>query len=138
MMQAVVRPLVDASDPAQQQEYEFTEEQDKKIVKLAGKMKWVAICLMGIGGVSIFANLVRGSNLMSLLFAVVYALTGYWTFGASKSFRKIVDTRRKDITHLMAAIEKLFNVYNLQFWAIIIAGVVMVLAIGMAIGSMGR
>ncbi len=73
-------------------------------------------------------RLARGGGY--LVEAVLVVVFGLLMFGAAGSFRKIVDTQGRDITHLMFALKKLKNVYLIQV-VVIGAVLLLVLALGM-------
>jgi hypothetical protein len=56
-----------------------------------------------------------------------YLLLGIWTRSASKSFRKIVDTRGNDISNLMNglwALHRMFSLLYIVLLLVLLAGVV--------------
>lgn len=118
-------------------QYEFTADQNVVIGGLAGKMKLVAIFLVTIGILSAMVNWVQGSIITGLILGLVYALIGVWTFDAARSFRKIVDTQGSDISHLIDALKDMRRIYTLQFWVILVASILILIAIGSVIGIMG-
>ncbi len=125
----------------QAQAYGFGAAQNETIRVLASRMKFVGIFYMLIGSflglvAVIFLFIVPAFGVLYMLFAAAELLIGIWTNNAASSFRLIVDTRGSDIDHLMGAIESLRKLYNLQFWLLIVAFILMVLAfiIGLAIG----
>jgi len=112
--------------------YEFTAEQNNILRQLSKRMKAVAIFLFIIGGLVIvqgIQELVYGGNLLySAGMAAVYILMGIWTFKAAKSFEEVVQTEGSDIDHLMKANSSLLSLYNLQFWLLIIAMILIIVA----------
>jgi hypothetical protein len=118
-------PVLDTSWPGEAvggqpgPQYEFTVEQNRVIGDLAGKMRFVGLFLI-LGGVLECLSVLRG-DLGHLIAGVVFILFGVWTRGAAGSFRKIVDTEGRDITHLMRALGELRQMYTLQYWLLMIA-----------------
>jgi hypothetical protein len=138
-------------------QYEFTEAQNDLIGRLAYKMRGVGVFFAVIGGLYlIFAVLVgvrgyqayqagapTGQHWLNLAILVitglVYAAIGVWTRQSSADFRKIVDTRGSDITHLMNALESLHKFYSLIYTIILLLLAVLMAGIVMAIiGAMAR
>jgi uncharacterized membrane protein len=130
--------------PPPQPPYEFTSAQDDIIRALAGKMKFVGIfyivasCFVGLAGlISLFF-----SPLISAFYLVLLTpelLIGIWTINAAQSFKLIVETRGRDIPHLIGALTALRKLYTLMFWLLIVALVLVLLAIaaGVLLWTMG-
>ena len=110
----------------EQQPYEFSEDQNKSLRRLARLMKFSAVLFLFLGiilgifcGFTIVNFTVRGS--IYLLLTIVALISGVWTNSISYSFRLIVETTGKDIEHLMNAFNTLKRVYFLQFaWLIVL------------------
>lgn len=138
------QPSQPQEQPKPQPAYEFTPAQNDIIRVLAGKMKFVGIfyivasCFVGLVGlVALFFSPLIGVFYLVLLTPEL--LIGIWTINAAQSFRLVVDTRGRDISHLMGALMALRKLYTLMFWLLIAALVFVVLAIaaGIILWTMG-
>jgi hypothetical protein len=65
-------------------------------------------------------NHLWGAAIGSAVNGLIYLLIGVWTRRSAGSFKKIVDTRGSDITHLMNALSELNKMYTLLYTLIII------------------
>lgn len=52
---------------------------------------------------------------------LIFLMIGLWTRAASASFRDIVATTGRDITHLMDALSSLYKKYSLMYMLIVVA-----------------
>jgi len=96
------------------EQYEFSGGQNVPIRDLAGKMKFVGISLIVLGIVQLAVFLFTW-DWGSPLNAVFHILIGTWTHRAAAGFRKIVDTKGHDITHLMTSLRNLRSMYTLMY-----------------------
>ncbi len=123
-------------------QYEFTEEHNRTVAKLADAMRTVATLmqLLGLVFVIFFAmqllhTLKNRDNFfpaIGLGAAMLLCLAfGFWTSGAAASFRKIVETKNEDVWHLMRALKTLHNMYS-TLQAIIYSGIVLAV-VGLAL-----
>jgi hypothetical protein len=112
-----------ATGPA---EYEFTPQQHEVFAGLASAMSFVGICIIILAVLSFVSGF--AGNPGGFIAGGIYLLLGIWTMSAANSFRRIVDTKGQDITNLMAAIESLRSLYNLQRILILIGLVIMGIA----------
>jgi hypothetical protein len=62
-----------------------------------------------------------------------YLLLGIWTRSASQSFRKIVDTRGNDISHLMNGLGALHQMYSLLYTLLVLVLLAGVLSLGLTL-----
>jgi hypothetical protein len=62
-----------------------------------------------------------------------YLLLGIWTRSASRSFRKIVETRGNDISHLMNGLGALHQMYSLLYVLLMLVLLVGLLALGLTL-----
>ena len=101
--------------------YEFTPEQDGTLSKLGGKMRFVGTMTLIYGVVGLVAMIstfltrdAAGRFHMNFdLGPIVAFFVGYWTISAGKSFQQVAQTQGHDITHLMAALERLRRIFGL-------------------------
>jgi len=115
-------------------EFEFDTSQNELFGDLARKMGFVGILLVALGALAVLGGVFSGLKSLSNIFVgILYILIGLWTKNASDSFRRIVDTQGSDITNLMAALGQLRKLYTLQYWAIIISIIFVVLALIVAV-----
>jgi len=64
---------------------------------------------------------------------LLYLLLGVWTRSAAGSFKKIVDTKGSDISHLMEALSSLNKMYSLIYTLIIFGLLLFLAAVGLFI-----
>jgi hypothetical protein len=75
---------------------------------------WISIGLFTIA----IGGLIR--HIGPIFTGTFSTLLGIWTQRASTSFKSIVDTQGKDVSHLIEALEDLKKLYSLQYWLCII------------------
>jgi len=130
--------------PKPQPPYEFSPVHGEIIRGLARKMKFVGIfyivasCFVGLAGlIALFFSPLIG--LFYLVMLTPELLIGIWTINAAQSFKLIVDTKGRDIPHLIGALTALRKLYTLMFWLLIAALVliVLVIAAGILMWTMG-
>src|SRR5262245_45915233 len=95
--------------------FEFTESENAVVGGLAARMHLVGLFTLGVGLFVILVGVII-VNVPSILSGTLYSVIGLWTDRASASFRKISDTRGKDMAHLIVALRDLRNLYTLQIW----------------------
>ena len=126
-----------------QPQYEFDETQNRVILGLSQKMKFVSIFLIivgllqALGGVfSALAQSIPGL-IEGLTGGIIYILVGIWGTGAANSFRKVVDTEGNDIDHIMGALGDLKKAATLTYWLLIIFIILLLagLIMGMIMGG---
>jgi len=107
------------------EQYEFSEEQNRIFILLANVMKYAALLFIFLGviigifcGFTILNNPIRGiTYFIMIIMAVAF---GVWTNSVSYSLKQIVETTGKDVDILMEAFKALKQVYILQFiWLLI-------------------
>jgi hypothetical protein len=125
-------------------QYEFNDEQNREISALADAMRVTAglVQLLGLAFVVLCCLAVAqavqagggyGPAVGLGVAALFFLCVGFWTGGAATSFRKIVETRKEDIWHLMNALGSLRNMYGL-LRTIILGGLVLaVVALAMVV-----
>lgn len=116
-------------------QYEFNSSQNELIADLVKKMRFVSYFLIVMGVLGIIGGLITflAGGLAGIVQGVVYLLIGIWTLNAAKSFDKIVTTEGRDIENLMGALGELRKLYGLQYWLLMIAVVLFIIAIVAAI-----
>jgi len=65
--------------------------------------------------------------------SVFFLFLGVWTRSSAAAFRKIVDTRGNDISHLMDALGSLGNMYGLLHTLLVVALLAGLVAVGLAV-----
>ena len=110
---------------AEARQYEFTPSENATIANLAWKMNFVGLFVLALGILVILFGVLTKQG-FPFFSGVLYAIVGLWTQRSAGSFRKVVDTQGKDITHLMFALEDLRKLFTLQFWICLIALVAVV------------
>jgi len=114
---AIERLDLVSSGPPQ---YEFTSAQGDVLIDLVRKMRFVGLLMIAIGVLNPILTWVEFHGIALDITFLIYILIGVWTYSASKSFRKVVDTKGNDINHLMDAIETLRRIYGFIFYLVII------------------
>jgi hypothetical protein len=136
--------------PAAPTQYEFNDEQNGRISRLADSMRTVAGLLQilglvfaiffvmklvyllqikdeGIRHLPAIAAIGMGSAMMLCL------AMGLWTSWAAQEFRKVVETKGSDLWHLMNALRQLNHMYSLiqaiVYGSLVLAVVGLVLAL---------
>ena len=133
------------------EQYEFTAEHNRTLNELAASMETVATLLKLAGAVFLlfFALLlipaVQAGGLplrdygpiIGLGAGMLFCLSiGFWTSGAARSFRKIVESKNQDVWHLMNALGRLRDLYSLL--RTLVMGAILVLVIGLALYGYDR
>lgn len=107
--------------------YEFSARENAVLEKLASRMHFVGLFGLAIGILVIVPGVLRHRPFV-IVSGAFYALFGIWTHRASTSFRDVVETKGKDIQHLMHAIDDLRKLYTVQYWMCLVA---LALAVGL-------
>lgn len=115
--------------------YEFDQSQNSLIRDLAQKMRFVGYFLIALGVLLLIGGIisVRSGEIGGIINGVIQILIGFWTHKAASSFQRIVDTQGSDITNLMGALGELRNLYNFQFWLILIGIIFIAVALVIAL-----
>jgi hypothetical protein len=117
-------------------QFEFSPEQNELFADLAQKMGIVGLFLIAVGVVSPLLQLVAQGQLRFDFSYIVYIVMGILTRSAASGFRQVVDTKGKDITHLIEALESLRWFYRVIYWLLVIAlAVLVIVAVAAALGS---
>jgi hypothetical protein len=104
--------------------YEFSPEQNAVIGSLAWYMRVFGVVLIAFGGLQLVAGVLESRSgspvpfFGGLLGVIIYGLMGVLTVGVASHFRQIVDSRGKNVGHLMDALEGLKWIYAIQVWLI--------------------
>ncbi len=102
--------------------YEFTLPQNATIASLARYMRLAGIALVTFGVVQLAAGVLAARNAPGLFVqGTVSLVLGALSIGIAARFRRIVDSRGRDIGHLMDALGGLRLMYAIQVWTIAIA-----------------
>jgi hypothetical protein len=119
-----------AGPRALDKQYEFKPSENQIIGELAGKMHFVGLFMIATGllviAIGAFGiNLRQGipatlDSLSPIFTGTLTCVVGLWTQRASVSFKNVVYTEGRDISHLIAALEDLRKLYSLQFWLLIL------------------
>ncbi len=110
--------------------YEFGANENQLIADLGRKMRIVGLILMIIGVIMLIGGLLtitKGGYVM-LFQGAVQLVIGLWTRKAATSFEAIVATQGSDVPNLMLALAELRKLYALQYWVLIISGIVIFLS----------
>jgi hypothetical protein len=129
------------------EQYEFTDEHNRTINDLANAMGVVATLMKVLGLVFlIFGGLLTWHSIqvgtgyaapVGMGAAALLCLAiGFWTSGSAHSFRRIVESKNRDVWHLMNALESLRNMYSLL--RTIILGTLVLLAVGLILFGVDR
>lgn len=103
-----------------EKQYEFKENENRIIGQLAWKMNFVGLFLFANGLLIIAIGVVPLFHYGPIISGALTCVVGLWTQRASVSFRNVVRTEGRDISHLMEALDDLRKLYSLQFWLVIL------------------
>jgi hypothetical protein len=78
-------------------------------------------------------NHLWGIAISNALNGLLYLLLAVWTRSAAGSFKKIVDTRGTDMSHLMEALSALNKMYSLVYTLVIVGLLPFLAAVGLFI-----
>ena len=124
------------SEPAKQSdqtassdnEYEFSSEQNHVVRDLANTVSITGLVLMALGIVAlVYAGVfISGSRqdptpLVLATFCAPMVIAGFWLRSTAEPLMKVVDTKGRDITHLMNALNEFRRVFALQRTGFVIA-----------------
>lgn len=122
--------------PAPQGQYEFTADQNVVIGKLASRMRLAGIVQVVFGALQLVGNCGMSTGEGSMKFSstaspiyLVLIVAGALLIAASVSFKRIVDTEGRDISHLMEALGRFSTSILVQLIAYIILGLLLLLAL---------
>ena len=111
----------------EQQQYEFSEEENRLVGSLAKKMKFVGIFGIIFGVLEILQGIF--SDKTAIVQGLISIIIGIWTTKASESFQKIVDTQGNDISYLLGALDQLKKLFSLQYWTYLIGAIIVIITI---------
>jgi hypothetical protein len=121
--------------------YEFTGDQNTLFTSLARRLRFVGLAFIVLGVLQSFLSLIN-SNGFSIATGIaggaLFVIIGVLMVRASASFRLIVETEGHDIDNLMQALAALLSMYNVQFWALVISGSLIVIVIAQALITLAR
>lgn len=122
--------------------YEFTQDQNTTMDRLAGRMRWVGRLLMFVAVLSAAESgllLWKGSGgALGLEVGAVLLLIGLWSTRAGGEFARITRTQGADISHLMQGLRELRKLYDLQFWAFVVLAILLAVALLSTAAGPGR
>lgn len=110
-----------------QQDYEFSELENKTIGKAA---TWATAL-----GILFFVQCAFSVFQLDIINAIVNLVVGIAFFKGGKAFKKVVDTEGNDLMHLMEALNRLSQAFQIRI-VIVIIGVVIVAIAGVVIAAM--
>lgn len=144
-------PPAEPVAPAPAPQYEFTEEQNAVIDRLARAILWVRAPLLVTGvlqlilALGLALRLSRdGAHIVGVigyaLSAVVSLLLAYWLLRAALAFFRITTTEGRDITHLMEALGYLGSWFDLlaffvKLYLFLLGLLLAVLGVGLLTGA---
>ncbi len=101
-------------------EYEFNESEDRIIHDLGSKMSFAGLFMVGMGlcfAISAIQHWSREFDVeVGLLFlTMLFVVFGAWTHRAGAEFRRVADSKGRDVAHLMAALASLLRCYRLIY-----------------------
>jgi hypothetical protein len=118
------------SDRPDANEYEFSASENRVIGDLSWKMHYVGMFLVAVAGLTtVYALFDLVDRIGNLVAALIYFAIGWYTINAAASFRQIVETEGRDIGALMDACRNLLKLYRIQFWLVILALLLLVVAV---------
>ncbi|TFF94826.1 hypothetical protein EU546_04405 [Candidatus Thorarchaeota archaeon] len=103
--------------------YEFTEEENAKIEKLAKYMRIASVLVIVFSILALLFSLIS-MDLVSGVYFVALIIAGISFYFPTDNFTRIATTEKSDIKELIQGFKELFN-----FWNIVIVVVVVLLVI---------
>ena len=91
--------------------YEFNEEENRKILKLAMYMEITSIIVVIFGVLALIFSLINVDISSSLYFGF-FIIAGISFYLPTDNFRKIAKTEGNDIKELIQGFKELFNFWN--------------------------
>jgi hypothetical protein len=105
------------------EKYEFTEEENTEIMKLAKYMKITAILVIVFGALALVFS-VLSADLIGSIYFVFFIIAGISFYMPTDNFRRIAKTEGSDIEELIKGFKELTN-----FWNVVIIILVVLLVI---------
>ncbi len=123
---SVSPPLKTHSSASAIHEYEFRAAESAVIGSLGSKMSFVGLFMVGIGLSFVISTILRWSRHqeidVGLIFlTLLFMIFGIWTHRAGREFRGVAASHGHDVSHLMAALANLLNLYSLVYLIFFIA-----------------
>jgi hypothetical protein len=78
-------------------------------------------------------NFVTGVAIFSGVTGLIFLLQGVWARSSAAAFRKIVDTKGNDVTHLMHALGSLRSMYSMIYLLLVLALLAGLVALGVTL-----
>ncbi|WP_337174288.1 hypothetical protein [Paludisphaera sp.] len=102
------------------QEYEFNEAEGRIIQDLGSRMSFAGLFMVGMGFCFAVSAIQRWSRYLEievglLFLTMLFIVFGIWTHRAGAEFRRVADSKGRDVTHLMAALASLLSCYRLIY-----------------------
>jgi hypothetical protein len=116
--------------------YEFSTEHNTLFSNLASKLRTVGITFIVLGVLQSFLALINSGTfgiLTGVAGGVLFAVIGVLMVNAAGSFKLIVDTEGQDINNLMQALRSLLSMYTIQFWALVVSILLVLLVVVQAV-----
>jgi hypothetical protein len=116
--------------------YEFSTEHNTLFSNLASKLRTVGITFIVLGVLQSFLALINSGTfgiLTGVAGGVLFAVIGVLMVNAAGSFKLIVDTEGQDIDNLIQALRSLLSMYTIQFWALIVSILLVLLVVVQAV-----
>ena len=115
--------------------YEFDSAQNEQIGVLARRMTWVGRFMIVFSIIAVFAGVIeiRNDGAGAIIQGLILLIIAIWTVRAAAAFSRITTTEGSDISNLMEALHELRKLYTLQYYAILVAIIFVVIA--MVIGA---
>jgi hypothetical protein len=116
-----VKEPVKAPAPEPAREYEFTEAENKVLRELVETLSVAGLVMLALGiasvlyaGVYVTGPLHDPTPLVVVATCAPLVIAGWWLRGAAAPLQRVVETRGKDISHLMDALREFQRIFALQ------------------------
>ena len=128
MPDEAVRPIPES--------FEFSPEQEASFAGLATGLRFAGRCEMVLGAMQVVLAVTgyatsKSVNISFLIAGLTFLLVGWWTTTAARPLVAVVQTRGRDVPHLMDAVFRLTKVHAAIGWVLAFAAV----ATGIELGS---
>jgi hypothetical protein len=117
-------------------EYEFTEAENRVLQELVRTLSVAGLVMLALGiasvlyaGVYVTGPLQDPTPLVVVTTCAPLVIAGWWLRGAAAPLQRVVETRGKDISHLMDALREFQRIFALQRTGFALAFVVAVLGL---------
>jgi UDP-N-acetylmuramyl pentapeptide phosphotransferase/UDP-N-acetylglucosamine-1-phosphate transferase len=106
-----------------ERQYEFSDDQNRSIRDLAGRMVWVGTFGLALGAMLAVLGILTLDQLGVVItpLGLLILPSALWTRRTGGSFQKVVETEGSDIDNVMSAIDDMRKLFTLFYWLALVA-----------------